>query len=1042
MGGELEFEMDLIHHLETIGGSKQWKYEPDIKTTEQLWDNFRTILERNNAGRLDGRPLTDGEFSQVKDIICNLRSPYEAGCWLYGMNGVTQVEIDRDELPDGNGGGHVFLDVFDQAQIGAGNTVYQIVNQIQRPRVIAGRKDRRFDTTLLINGLPIIHIEEKYDHHDAMEGLNQIRQYIDEGQFRDIYSTVQILVGMTPHQALYMANTGADSFNPSFAFHWQRETDSVPVSDWREFADLMLSIPMAHQMATNFMILDGDPKHRNLMVMRPYQVYATKRVIERIREHTFGTDDQEVGYVWHTTGSGKTISSFKTAWLASRLPGVDKVVFVVDRVALTRQTFDKYAAYDPDRDEDGNNGVVAETANTGVLASKLRSRSRDNAIVVTSIQKLDRLCKRDTFTAPDQHIVFIVDEAHRSTNGEMLRRIKQAFPLSAWVGYTGTPAFDGDLTHQAFGDLIHAYTIKEAISDRNVLGFNVDFEHTLPNTEVTDHLLPELLRQRYPDWDDQAIDGKIARMSPEEVDEYIDSGVYDNNPQHIREVVDDIIRHWRNRSKDGKYSAILTTHVGGGNPSAPMALQYFEEFRRRNEELRNEGKPALNVAVTFSMAADNSDWQLDNNRGLRSAVKEYNAAFGTSFDDTSIDGYFLDVMDRLRGEAEGAKLDLVIVIDQLLTGYDAPNVNTLYVDRTLSGANLIQAYSRTNRIENMKDKPWGRIVNYRWPETSRKLMDEALKVYANRDSAAVQGTITAADLVDSGVLARNYEETLSKTKKIVEELRELTDEFVRVPASEGEQQQVADLIGEYGSGVSQLKQYSEYDYDQPDVLLDELDMTEDQEMWLTQTARFELKRISEERHELDLSRLDFSVEHIVQVRVNYDYITELFAKLLNQAKEDPEAAGKTYEALKHATDQVEDRRFAEQMMAVADQAMEGEPLEGVSYPVQPEHVSHIVREQASKNRRQASLQFRQKWGLVDVASAKGLIDALLDRHVLHRDDLNDGDELSRLMADAVADRLYQQDADDETIRGLTPIRYRNELRTALREFADYVVAHY
>ena len=1040
MAGELDFENELIHHLERIGGSKQWKYEPSIKTIPALWANFRAILERNNADKLGGRPLTDTEFAQVKAVICGLRSPYEAGCWLYGLNGVTQIEVDRDEAEDGTGGNHIFLTVFDQAQVGAGNTVYQIVNQIERPHVMAGRKNRRFDTTLLINGLPIIHIEEKYDKHDAMEGLNQIRQYIDEGLFHDIYSTVQILVGMTPYQALYMANTDADSFNPAFAFHWQREEDSKPVWDWREFADLMLSIPMAHQMSTSYMILDGDPKHKNLIVMRPYQVYATRRVIERLRTHVFGTDAQEAGYIWHTTGSGKTISSFKTAWLASRLPNVDKVVFVVDRVALTRQTFEKYSAYDPDADED-NAGVVSETANTGVLRAKLRSRSRNNSIVVTSIQKLDRLCKRDSFKAPDMNFVFVVDEAHRSTNGEMLKRIKKAFPRSAWVGYTGTPAFEGDMTHAAFGDLIHAYTIREAIADKNVLGFNVDFENTIPNTEITGQLLPDLLRQRYPHWSDKDISRKVARMSPEEVDKYVDSGVYDNNQKHVEQVVDDIVVHWRNRSKEGRYSAILTTHVGGGKSSAPMAIQYFEEFQRRNEQLIGEGKRPLNIALTFSYGTDNSEYQLDKNRGLRAAMMAYNTAFGTSFDDRTVGEYFNDVMDRLRGEAEGEKLDIVIVIDQLLTGYDAPNVNTLYVDRTLAGANLIQAYSRTNRIQDMHAKPWGHIVNYRWPETSKRLMDEALSIYANRDSAMVQDSFK--DLQDSGILAKPFSEVKENTKQIVENLRELSDGFTVLPASENEQQEMANLISRFNSGVSQLKQYTEFDYDQPEQLLKELKLSDDQEKWLNGPARSELKKLAEERKSLiDVSMLDFGVEHIAEIRINYDYINELLAKLLNEVKEGAATVRATYDNFKRATDQLEDRRLADQMVATADEAMEVGELEGVTYPVVPESVSEIVRGHTARDRRQASLRFREKWGLVDVATAKLLIDRMLDRHILHKEDLADGGELSQLLADAVAERLYQQDAQDEEIRRLSPIKYRNSLRQALYEFADYVVSHY
>lgn len=276
MGQELDFESDLINYLTQIGGTKQWEYVSDIKTTDQLWNNFKQIVEQNNIGLLDG-PLSDNEFNQVKSEITKLSSPYKAGQFLYGLNGISQVEIDLDN------GKHIFLTIFDQDQIGAGNTKYQVVNQIVRPAVIAGKKNRRFDTTLLINGLPIIQIEEKANAHDAKEALNQMQQYIDEGQYGDIFSTLQILVGMTPTNIRYMANTDAGSFNTDFSFHWQRENDNSTVRDWKEFTNQMLSIPMAHQMATSYMILDGTKNEQMLKVMRPYQMYATRRIITKIR---------------------------------------------------------------------------------------------------------------------------------------------------------------------------------------------------------------------------------------------------------------------------------------------------------------------------------------------------------------------------------------------------------------------------------------------------------------------------------------------------------------------------------------------------------------------------------------------------------------------------------------------------------------------------------------------------------------------------------------------------------------------------------------
>ena len=615
---ELEFENKLINHLVNLGGSKQWEYRPEIKTTPQLWDNFKQILERNNQDRLE-QPLSDNEFNQVKSIISKLNTPYEAGQFLYGINGISQVEIDRDD------GKHVYLTIFDQDQIGAGNTVYQIVNQIERPAVIPGRKERRFDITLLINGLPIIQIEEKADGHRVSEALNQMHQYIDEEQYTDIFSTLQILVAMTPHDARYMANTTSDKFNTDFAFEWQRANDNKIVSDAYEFANSMLSIPMAHQMATNYMILDGTPHHQMIKIMRPYQMYATKRVIEKIRNHQFGYEDQRIGYVWHTTGSGKTISSFKAAWLASRLPNVNKVVFMVDRVALTNQTVDEYKAYDPENTEDSNGGVVTDTANRWALSRKLRKKGK--GIIVTSTQKMDAMVSNKDFKPVDQNIVFIVDEAHRSTSGDMLKRIKDAFPKSAWVGYTGTPVFpdkngksNGPTTQEIFGDVIHIYTIQDAIKDGNVLGFKVDFRTTLTDQVMKDEYLPKYFQYRYPKMSAEDIQDRINNLHDEDMDDMIEPSVYDENQQHVKKVVQDIIEHWDRRSVHGKYNAILTTHVGGGRPSTPMAMMYYREFKRQN---KNAAHP-LRVGITFSWDTSNSNGQLDTNNSLREAITDYN----------------------------------------------------------------------------------------------------------------------------------------------------------------------------------------------------------------------------------------------------------------------------------------------------------------------------------------------------------------------------------------------------------------------------------
>ena len=1043
---ELAFEKQLIDYLQHIGGTKQWEYRADIKTTEGLWTNFREILERNNWDKLQGKLLSDQEFAQVRKEISNLSSPFEAGRWLYGVNGVTQVTVQRDEE---NGGGIVYLTVFDQDQIGAGNTTYQIVNQIQRQHVQAGTRDCRFDTTLLINGLPIIQIEEKTTSHDAREGLWQIQQYIGWGMYGDIFSTLQIIIGMTPHDVRYMAPTDPESFNTAFAFHWGHETDSTPVFDWKEFCNLFLSIPQAHRMATNYMVLDGEKNHRRLLVMRPYQVYATKRVIERLRQHEFGTDPLEVGYVWHTTGSGKTISSFKTAWLASRLPNVDKVVFMVDRRALTKQTFENYQAYDPDYDPEqvvggsDRQGVISETANVGDLKRKLDSTSRKNSILVTSVQKMARLCKNASFPRQDKkNVVFIVDEAHRSTNGEMIADIKAKFPRSAWVGYTGTPAFDGGLTQKAFGSLIHAYTIREAIADQNVLRFMVDFEHTLPDDQIREKVLPAVLGERHPDWNDQKIDDTIARMSNEEAEDYVDSGVYDNNPQHISKVVDDIVNNWRKRSYEFRYSAILTTHVRRGS-SIPMALAYYREFKKANAKLEEAGKPPIKVAITFSFATDNSSNQYDNNAGLREAIADYDKMFNTSYasDELNVDGYFNDITERLAGrQRAGEKLDLAIVVDQLLTGYDAPILNTLYVDRLLAGASLIQAYSRTNRVE-LRSKQFGHIVNYRYPLAAKKLMDNAISTYANRDSANEQGELPIDPT--NPVIVKPFDEIVKETKHMLDQIRDLSGGFRAAPPSETDQTHCQKLIESVSANVTALKQCDEYDEDKPEELYHELGVKKDDYEFLDTLYR-ECRHDSIDPVLPSIPELDFKVELISNVEVNYDYITQLLAALINAVRHGDDDIDKRYAALKEQTAAMENRSEADRVMNTARAAMDGtlDSSMNLHYPVKPEDIAEIIDSYHNVTRREQILEFRKKWGLLDVASAQELINKIVERHVVGSDDLNQGSEMKKLLAGALKTEgdgyYFQHDATDPEVRALSRLEYNNKLRKAMKQLVDNI----
>ena len=1067
---ELEFENKLIEQLSTgivtnaansnqIGDtidaygnmkvykSKLWKYEPTIKTTEALWENFRKILYQLNQNQLT-QPLSDTEFKQVQKVINELYTPYQAGQFLYGINGVSQVEVDLDD------GRHVFLTVFDQKQIGAGNTVYQVVSQVKREPQIAGRPERRFDTTLLINGLPIIQIEEKSVKHSVDEALNQMHQYIQEKQYSDIFSTVQILVAMTPNRIKYMANTTADLFNKDFAFEWQNPNDNKVVRNWTTFADMFLSIPMAHQMSTLFTILDGTKNKQMLKVMRPYQVYATKAVLNELKRADFDLPINKLGYVWHTTGSGKTITSFKTAWLASRMPNVDKVVFVVDRIALTKQTEANYKAYDPEGsiDIDGKQiDTVGGTENTSALKKKLNEKGY--GIIVTSVQKLNTLINRRDFVLPKKNFVFIVDEAHRSTGGESFEELQKVFKGAAWVGYTGTPMFDkvvgkkGTKTHEVFGKLLHAYTIREAIADKNVLGFKVDFETTIAEDKMKLEYLPKFYKEKYPNWNEVDIERKIANLTDDDMDDMIEPSFYDNNLDHVKLVVEDIFKNWRNRSNDGAYNAMLTTHVGGNRASTPMALMYFDEFERVNQERLKQGLPTLKVGITFSMSTNNSDNQLTTNNGLLRAMKHYNKMFRRSFGLDDVSGYTQELITRLnRTVQDGQYLDLVIVVDQLLTGFDAPQLNTLYVDRTLKDAMLIQAYSRTNRIADNQGKPWGRIVNYRWPAKNEELMNRALSIYANKHSADVQDTLVDAKaLVDTGVLAKPFKEQFEEVKHVVNRLADMTDNFTEVPASEAKQEEMFNLMRTYSAGMSKLKQYDPdvingedigFDYDNPDELVTLLGMTPEQEEMLTTSLYNDLKERIAKNHNVPVTQIELRMIHVKQISVNYDYLTELIEALMNAVHEKRMDVAADYrEKINDFAMALDNRQYAKQINNAVDAIYKGTyPPEGkdIQYPVKLTSLE-VIEDVNTMIMKDDIFDFRLKWGIIDVISNDEILD-LFSRHTAGKQDLDSTGRISKLKKDARAE--YQAKAQDADIVSLNKIKYGNELVAALYKFAD------
>ena len=471
---ELEsiIEKNLIDQL--VLGDSQWTYRPDLKSEKDLWDNFRYILEQNNKDRLNGQPLSDNEFEQVKNQL-QFSSFYKAGEWLVGENGKVMIHVQRDTEK-------LHLVVMNHEHIAGGSSVYEVINQystLQSDKENGKDNNSRFDVTLMINGLPMIHIELKNKSHPYMEAFNQIKRYIGEGKFTGIFSAVQMFVVSNGVDTKYFSAASDTELNPKFMSGWLDEKNN-PVTDYIDFAKSVLSIPQAHEMIARYTVLDEDSKR--LILLRPYQIHA----IEAIRE---SSKQGKSGYVWHTTGSGKTLTSYKaTRNLLMDIPSIDKTIFLIDRKDLDAQTTLAFQAY-------ANNDLVDvdETENVNDLKKKLKSDDRQ--VIVTTIQKLQRLVtKRLKEDTPEYNKIknlklgFIVDECHRAVTPATKRELERFFKNSLWFGFTGTPRFDensypqmGDLprtTEALYGKCLHKYTIMNAIHDNAVLGFQV--EHNGP----------------------------------------------------------------------------------------------------------------------------------------------------------------------------------------------------------------------------------------------------------------------------------------------------------------------------------------------------------------------------------------------------------------------------------------------------------------------------------------------------------------------------------------------------------------------------------
>ena len=469
---EADFEEALIKVLVDKGWEKEVIKNP---TEQDLIRNWANILYDNNRGidRLNNYPLTDSEMQQIIEQIMELRTPLKLNGFINGKTVSIKRENPDDKLHFGT---EISLKIYDRREIAAGQSRYQIVQQPVFPSKSKILNNRRGDLMLLINGMPVIHIELKRSGIPVSQAYNQIEKYAYEGVFTGLFSLVQVFVAMNPDETRYFANPGPDGqFNTDYYFHWA-DFNNEPINDWKAIASSLLSIPMAHQLIGFYTVADNADGV--LKVMRSYQYYAASAISDVVSKTKWDSGKQRGGYIWHTTGSGKTMTSFKSAQLISNSNDADKVIFLTDRIELGTQSLKEYRAFADEKE------TVQATENTYVLLSKLKSNATADTLIVTSIQKMSNIRDEDGgLNGSDieiingKRLVFIVDEAHRSTFGDMLSIIKETFPNAIFFGFTGTPVFEENAKKNSaqtdvFGNELHRYSIADGIRDKNVLGFD------------------------------------------------------------------------------------------------------------------------------------------------------------------------------------------------------------------------------------------------------------------------------------------------------------------------------------------------------------------------------------------------------------------------------------------------------------------------------------------------------------------------------------------------------------------------------------------
>ncbi|MBA6153104.1 type I restriction endonuclease subunit R [Gelidibacter maritimus] len=803
---ESEFEKALIEALTHKGWENKIIKNP---TEKDLLNNWANILFENNRDidRLNDHPLTEGEMQQIIEQVNTLRTPLKLNGFINGKT----VAITRDNPDDTlHFGKEVSLKIYDRHEIAAGQSRYQIAQQPRYKSKSNILGDRRGDLMLLINGMPLIHIELKKSGVPVSQAYNQIEKYARANVFTGIFSLVQIFVAMEPEQTRYFANPGPDgNFNKDFYFQWA-DFNNEPINLWSDIATSLLSIPMAHRLIGFYTVPDSSDGV--LKVMRSYQYYAANAISDKVAKTDWKSKNALGGFIWHTTGSGKTMTSFKSAQLIANSKDADKVVFLMDRIELGTQSLKEYRGFSDDNEE------VQATENTGVLVTKLKSDDPANTLIVTSIQKMSLindeeggLNAADLKIMNSKRMVFIVDEAHRSTFGDMLITIKETFPWAIFFGFTGTPIQDENqkkmnTTATVFGDELHRYSIADGIRDKNVLGFDPYKVLTYKDKDLRTAVALEKAKAN--NVQEALEDPKKKKIFLKYMNEVKMAGSYNNagkyvtgiedllpasqyeRAEHTHTVVDDILENWLLLSQGGKFHAIFATQ------SIPDAINYYR--------LLKNAKPDLKVTALFDPTIDNNGNSEYKEDALIEIIEDYNERYDQDFKLANYGKMKKDIASRLAHKAPYLRiatepekqLDILIVVDQMLTGFDSKWVNTLYMDKLMAYENIIQAFSRTNRLFKRDEKPHGTIRYYRKPHTMERNVDAAIKLYSGDKP--------------TGLFVERLPFNLKAMNNVYKDIAQLfnlagIDNFEKLPDDLAERGRFAKLFNEYNAFLEAAK---------------------------------------------------------------------------------------------------------------------------------------------------------------------------------------------------------------------------------------------